>query len=413
MGNVAYPVDRQLYNPQGYYRYFGIIVTVPIGDIDFTPSRESLMDTPTTRATIERVQKEFTEGITDAIVTDIATAPTHADALTRFLAWPEALVKAAGAITYKGQEIPKTFKGDFWVYESNRARYGLHAETEVDHKTIQKAVMISGFKNTAVTARHKAKIRAWAEDEFPNSYVFILSENEVGAPWTENINRGTWAEVASTDIDGPKVPGQKRIRAKFDVLDSNGWFKETNTFDTTKDIVFLGPREGIDRYDIIAVKDMLTDAVVISLGKNRWAKFQRDFEGATHINTYIKNRVQEYVDALTVSDSLSMNATAQDKWLAKNLDLSAIEDTELVDYLSLVKSAGVDTPTMKRYNVGVAAARKFGIPVKTPKHDVPKSPTKNYPLLASDGYSYNYRVDKRHAVIYINAVHAANNKESN
>lgn len=409
MGNVAYPVDRQLYNPDGYYRYFGIIAYVPIGDIDFTPSRESLMDTPTTRATLLRVQDEFKDGITKAIIADIAGAATHADALTNYLAWPEALVKAAGDVTYKGLSIPKTFKGDFWIYEANRARYGLTSQNEIDHKTIQKAVVITGFKNTAVTARHKAKIRAWAEDEFPNASTFVLSEKEVGAPWTDNVDSGTWAEVAATDIDGPKVPGQKRIRAKFDVF-SNGYFSETNTFDTTKDVVFMGPREGYDAYSIRQLGSMLDGAVVVQLGKNRWDKFQRDFDGAVHIRTYVKTRAQAFVDALTANDVLSMNASSQDKWLAKNLDLTLIEDKALVDYLALVKKAGVDSATMKRYNSGVAAANVFGISVKAPKHDVPTSPVKNYPLL--NGSTYYYSVDKSHAVIYINAAFAANSKES-
>lgn len=401
MGNVAYPVERRLYT--GYYRYFGIVAYVPIGSVNFTPSREQLHFTTLTNTTIERINKEFTEGIGKAISDDIASAGSKSEALKRYLAWPDSLIKAATSVTYKSLEIPKSFTGDFTIYEPNRARYSTQHAGRIDHRSIKNAIIVHGYTSDNLTARNKQKARIWMEENNKNYNTLIFSPIFPGEGWLDDHAAVAWADIAAVKIETSSTPTAKKVRNKYDVYQSDGTIRNTDTFDTSKEVYYFSPTDDVNFGGMGTVVKHFPDAIIVLLNKNRWAKFNRDFPGAKHLRELVRPEVARLVASVSKMDKMVMRATWSDQRLSTSLPLDKIADPNLREYLTALRDAKKNGGgTSANYNKASTLARIVGIGCPALDYSgISESPTGRYPLLAAS----TTRSD--HYLLYVNAVYAS------
>ena len=124
MGNVAYPFGDGPY-PFGDGRLWNqwpMVAYVPIGSVQFTPSRESLQMTPLTEATLTTLRKRRKDETKPAYLRLIDECPTRAEALQMAL-----IAGKVGlgneTLTYKGQDIPMNMAApkDIRFWEIGRA----------------------------------------------------------------------------------------------------------------------------------------------------------------------------------------------------------------------------------------------------------------------------------------------------
>jgi hypothetical protein len=104
MGNVPYPAPELDDLCRG-----SVLAFVPIGDVNFVPSREALMDTKRTQTTLEGIKASFAKDVQGAIQREIDACQHPADAIRTIIQWEQKLPRQtiqAGAYTYKGRSMP-------------------------------------------------------------------------------------------------------------------------------------------------------------------------------------------------------------------------------------------------------------------------------------------------------------------
>lgn len=418
MGNVAYPAGTSLYN-EGTYRTFRIVATVPIGAVAIAPSREGLKDSPGTVEVLKALREAFSDGVGEAITKDIASAATHGDAIKRYLSWPANLVNAAKGVEYRGEKIPKTFKGDFLIFEPWRRRNQSTSYNEVSLRELSELIFVTGLRPSSLTPRQKAKVAGWAEEnDIDNNMRYAFVQELDDEDWLADTLQVEWDEIKATDIDGPRVPGQKRTGARYKVYNhTNSRFEEVTTLDTTKPIVYYSPKEGITDYGpyVRDYVNLVGDVSVVLLGRNRWAKFLRDFPKAIHIQQYAKPFVIAALSGLTDDDKLALSLNSDDKDKCKLFADAKIDDPAIQDFLALVESSKTaNSPTIVAHTQAATIANRFhiyhGVQDWKVGYKKPVGPFAKYPLL-NNIYSYSNAKQKAHAALYVNAVYAAE-KES-
>ena len=145
----------------------------------------------------------------------------------------------------------------------------------------------------------------------------------------------------------------------------------------------------------------ITDEVqVVSLTRNRWDKFCRDFPTAVMLNTWLSNHVKDAHKALTDDDLLAMGIQNYNKDRLVKLDETRIDDPELVKFIRAAKAKISDSPTRKAFNDALKrAADAIKLHWNVPAVETPLS---KYPLVEG---SIGYKVHP-HVYIYLNAAYA-------
>ncbi|MFD9950973.1 hypothetical protein, partial [Nonomuraea sp. NPDC059022] len=132
MGGIAYPVTpemlvmaqrkcgpqageilRGLASPQS--NRLDLLAFVPVGDVDITPSREDLRDTPRTIAAIARAVEDFHAQRHAAAQREVDAEPTPLEAKNRILALATFLppVNAKTGAAWRGKRLPETIYPNF------------------------------------------------------------------------------------------------------------------------------------------------------------------------------------------------------------------------------------------------------------------------------------------------------------
>lgn len=412
MGNVAYPVDSGLSgNFGGYYKNFHTVAFVPIGSINFTPSREQLHYTPRTNECLRNLRTEFAAQANKTVQRDIDAQTSNAEAIATYYQWSEMFGGSMGSgYTFKGQKIELSYKvpEGYHKWDRQATRYSLdHDETTIDYKFITKALVVTGFEFDKVTTTQRKKVDLWFNEKYTGERIrYVVFVKEIpGSPWTDDLeNVVTYDEIKALRL--PSAPRQKRT-AKYDVVDSSGYTVEADDIDDTQNIYYFSPTEWKGSHSTLRAL-FPDDDVLVSLGANRHAKFLRDFPNAKPLNTAVmKKRLVEVRGMLTAADLIHLSLKPWDRRNLQRFDATKFDDAELSTY---VAAAGVVvSPAAALFQNTIARLNALGI-YSWPEMALSevKSPFRAYPLVA--------RVDSvtpelaEHVYLYCNAVY--NSKEN-
>lgn len=399
MGNVAYPVkDRTTLYQRDYYSKFGIVAYVPIGSINFTPSREQLHYTTTTNNTLARCRKEFAEGLAAAITNDVENAPSHMEALKKYISW-EGMVgrNLPQGVTYKGQTIPKTFPipGGGFTYSPNAYRSSVSETKQIDYHSFVKAAFITGFTGAKISSDQRAKIRTYGDVVGVAPEFWIVTDAGFGGAWVDKVY--SWDDIKKATKSAKK---KSSSGLRFKVYDmAKGQFIETDEIDEDTTIVYFSPADyKWCSWNQVATSDEIT---LVSISKNRWDKFLRDFPEAVTLQKHLRAREAKVIADLTESDRLALGIVKQPslKSFLQGLDPTKVKDPDLLRYISLVQASNVNSDTIKKWRAMAGVLGEFNMAAKEVTID--SDPIMRYPLIAG-----NLRVQP-HTYIYINAAYEA------
>lgn len=418
MGNVAYPVNNGLY-AQNSYKDFGVVAYVAIGDVNFAPSREALQYTPKTNATIERIRKDFNDGLIGSIQADINASADHAEAIVRHHKWTKMLgYHMPKGMTFQGDDIPTAFSVYGFTYEPDRYRRQVSSVRQVHFEWLPNATIITGFDKESISTVYKQKIKQLAEDFDLNDTQFILVEKPFGDKWLAKIDTVTWDDVKAVKLDnGPRKAAGPRGKQSYKRWDASAdWWVDDDVLSTTAKIVYFSPaekvgyRQNLDYDHARALTKADPDVMIVMLGMNRWDKFKRQFTQAVHIKDYVKGLLPGAVDLVTAEDKeiLSFNSAPWNvKDSLRRLDETKIDDPALVAAIEATKSQKDEfSDGYKRYQTLRNLGRLFNMAV--PDINVPtfKNPLDAYPLVQVSAYNKGIHA---HNYLYINAAFAAAN----
>lgn len=370
MGNVAYPVPDEYrieFQTPESYDFQCIVAKVPIGAVNFTPSREQLMLTKKTKETLAAIKAEATEKRQTALgktVSDAKSKPEAAEAILKAvsLGWN-------GTPVFEGDALPQSInpaddKGKRkhlpFVVANGVKSYGKSYSTERDLTAAiwVNALWVVGFDQSDFSPYKRKKLDKWIhENEINvtinngnryNRYRHFIFVKEIPAelkPWIYEDRIYQWE-----DIDAVKLPRPERVGTKKGVVDGrpagsyDGYVdgKQMNVqaadIDTSKPIFYVTSKGHLD-FNLVdfAAPNGYT---LVYLTKNRVAKFTRDFPQAKNYLKEIKEMGEKYIEKLTDEDMLRyLIGNDYSGEALRRFDETKIDDKEMKDLILLAKGA--------------------------------------------------------------------------
>lgn len=363
-GGVAYPTD---YGIDGV----SLIAFVPIGSVDFAPSREAVMDTKATRAAIERVKAEYAEGVGAAVQSLIDGAADRAEALN---AWVNARwLDTQAAPRWNGADVPTDFGypdgTQLWVlgssyrtyYGSTRGR-GAHAHHRaVTIEQAGQAYWITGFSNTTWSATMRDKLDGFLADRLGEDNVgstdgSILTPRDEPphADWIDPERVFTWEDVRKFKLPSPSTgavasTSARRVAGTYNVFPgedcTDGRIRRTSKYpadDLAKSkrplyYVEGGAYDGHHQARVLATLGSYWNLAVVP--GNRLAKFKRTFPKAVSFREGVEAAALKWWRALDADEqALLVWQPSDDETEAAGLgiDPDALSDRVLAERLELI-----------------------------------------------------------------------------
>lgn len=426
MGNVPYPtkiggregLDVEL--PRDHYA----VVFVPIGSVNFAPSREALMDTQTSKATLRAAAAEYKRGIAGVVERAVKNAPTHYAARQAAKDW-SAFIGSGVQVTYKGEAIPTALthpldgtswprpeKGPDRGYEVTSSYYKTKTSA---HWTISSNgwddyLWVHGWDYAKLSPTQHAKLGKYMTDNgiVTDRYnrrpqVVLHPLPFPHAKWIAPERMVDWATIDAIVLptDG-SIPGYKPARksGSFDCWIDGVWTKQVdaNDFSTKHPIYYYsGPQAWwqASRYNDVFVA-LGGSYTLVTMPSNRRDKFLRDFPTALTVREGVAKLHADWAAKLT-SDQQKALAMYDEHFSATlaTLDRSKVKDPALQEAIRIAK---IDlTKVLESRKVFGRAEMTFKSTAKV------KNPLTEYPLFRSD----ELRKNADHTYWYLNAAFAA------
>lgn len=411
MGNVAYPVPQSSRIYKNQYARTGVVAYVEMGEINFTPSRESLHMTSLTEATLERLRNEFSEETKKYIEDKISSAPTHEEALKNYFEVQNTnLGIYAGQVKYKNEAIP-THVSFRWMYHINVGTTYESSYTEIKRLINNKVLIVHGYEYDKVHTTHRQKMRLWLDANGMSDTSFIyISKSIPMAHWLESIPSVHWDDVRAMKIVRPKSDSVKNDL--FDAINSRGHRIANQKVDPKKKIVYSSPTTFAAEESRDLIARFLTnkdDTQLILVNKNKWKAFKTEFPQALHIEEAVTKILDDYVANLTEEEKLYLRSNWQDRNFCARLDPAKILDPVIKAAVKSLSTDGLSDKTTSQYELMQHVAYKWDYK-NFPKLVVNYSDRlfEQYPLLDVYGHRDLKYVPLEHVYLYMNNCYKAN-----
>lgn len=210
-------------------REYSALLTLDIGSVNFTPSREALNFTPATEAVLDLATDYVRMAATRFIREDIEKAPTYSEALKRFGLWdrPSGMRWGGRQLTLR---VP--FTGWDFTFGSNRA------ESITSLRSDEVKALVWGIPTKSLTVKQRDKIRRFYEGENLHR---VFASVEMAQPfWATDDVAVSWADIDAVVPDPPK---SQRIRsagrgAQVEVY-SGGYWESAYANELDDDLPFV------------------------------------------------------------------------------------------------------------------------------------------------------------------------------
>lgn len=389
-----------------------------VAPIEFTPSREDLEYSEHTRATLSKIIHKFEDDLMATAEAELKSAKTHSEAYTVWSKWKGTMHgRLFSDLTFKGEK----FRSDFPVVarkaKANGSR-GTEAVREWGVESCEKTLFVTECGvNTTKQVRDKVKAyidQTWAVDDFAPTHVLFLPDpksvlDSVWVDW-DKMHIVTWAEIkkALPKFYNPRnyVPGSGRVPGSWDYWTRDGKVVEASV-PTDKKLLWMEKTHD-NKVNQQGVLEMLnSDAVVLLVPANRYAKLMRENPGIESFWTWARAQVKTDGPSLLSKDAKRVFGINSDRvnWINK-LDMSRVDDKDLhKDKILLVRRDEL----LKEYNLNKRLADMLrmgynGFTEYTPNRDGVTDFYHRYPLLAQISM---YRAIDDDVYIYMNAKYKA------
>jgi len=317
MGNVCYkyggdsPFDGT--NDKVDLRKANVIHFAPIGSVQFAPSRESLMDSKTTKAYVNAMAMTTAKEMVRAWEQGIANAANEIEAM-KIAHATKGIVTATAK--WRGKEIPQQLPERGIAYDMGASRYSVNNNTFIPTPLgsyyDNGVVYIKGYPQAELkNPKHKGGIRAFAESldlkTHRSCYAYLITAGTTASPWVEWHD---WSEVepfvkAYNQTPATGYHGTRTVRGVTE------WTKakavKAPTLDPNDKYVVYSQNQN----ELASThRDILIDAGyrVIEMTANRHAKFMREFPNTVEYGVAIHAIEQDAWNALSDDDKSHLSA---------------------------------------------------------------------------------------------------------
>lgn len=426
MGGVGYPVNDYEVNLGQMLPYNEAVVCfVPMGSVNFTPSREELHYTKLTKDTLSEYQAKVKANVIAAAEREVAEAANHTEAILAARRWRQTLSNHPWR--YKGTPLPPINYGGLQIDEALKyspSNYGKRKASPceyLDLNDLDKYVFVTGFTGKTLTTNVRAKMDKYAEDNQISGSVYVFCDVQGQLPWTEACTSVAYDTIKAVKL--PKTAKGSYAPSPWDVYrvhpGGSAWAKETDIQD--KNLVYLSPawlgeapRRG-GRLTMEHLTSALPNVTFISAGANRWERLIREYPHAKALNVALCEAVAAKIKAMSedakagVADQYVFNTfqrLVSNRYTIEDADVAAVVASApkvqraaepYNDYLRNVEHV---RRILRYYDVSIDTA-KVESELVTKAHEA----LDTYPFIR-----YTNEAGIEHTVAYINAIHKENSK---
>jgi hypothetical protein len=319
MGNVAYPFEQSWNETNGR----SVVARVPIGCVDFTPSRESLDYTKRTRETLEDLRHFIEDNARRAFDEKVAALTSKAQAL-RFASEVQGMF-AWSIVKYGGEQPPSEFhfpeattwrtdctdESSSWSKISRVTREAVLADTPtkyVRNRNYRRAaIFVTGSKAMSSSPQFKCKLHQYlVANNLVGKGDVIICDKPVGIDWWGDIVE---AVVPVEDVKAmpglPKDSIARRVRPKGIKLLRDGGY---DVVDDLPDNVVCWIESTVSQNWRDQVRGFLSvmgkEAVYVL--KADMPKFKRDYPDAPHFIEWVQNAFDALSARMTLVHGLAL-----------------------------------------------------------------------------------------------------------
>lgn len=245
MGGVPYPVPAdyrsKLENVSRKYCVF----YVPMGDVDFVPSREEMNLTPRTKDYLSNLIERFIVNVGKTVAREINGCTEFPEALAVATKWRSVgNFEQKQKFTFRGLDIPTHFERKHWLYDGTY-QYGSRKQSK-EYRTsadkLGKSVFVHGYIAEGSPSKGiREKVWRWLENNSHDKRdIIIYADTDFVGAWSTAI-KVNYADIKATKLPTAKSVSAGKVRAyDWDVVNANGQLKEENLPDTTK-VAYYSP----------------------------------------------------------------------------------------------------------------------------------------------------------------------------
>ena len=289
MGGVAYPIQQSKlpYEMQRNDDRMRAIVRVPIGTINFVPSREALTYNKRTLETITDAWNFIYAGMGRMVQAKIDAAPNAKEAWRIWMNWRYVAQKAK--LHYNGTpfvdsiDVPDKMRtlilpiqASSWSNSDRSERVSYNIDVR---KAYECVLHVVGHQGTAIAASTKARMRLYAEQHGLTKGNILVYPKIFGAPWLTNatVNRVRFDVIKAIQL--PDVPDKiktVRQRAKYRTLISHGDLEYSDELPETVKCWLPAVYNSLSRTEVRDFAGSNTVAVVLAADEKRFLRDHPD-----------------------------------------------------------------------------------------------------------------------------------------
>lgn len=425
MGDVPYPVNRD-YMPNTNLG-IKIAVYVPIGTVEFTPSREALVYNNELVRAIKGVHEEVRQRLFKEACKEIVEAPTHKEAMNLWSEPPRIVRNDYSnwqSMTYQGEP----FKGYVSLAETGYSvrrdyndRLRLNEFASIQKSDCQTTALIVTGVESKPTTSFKRKVMKYASDNgisnggrYDNT--IVLLDSDITSPWFQDIKRVDKATIDAVKFPRPPKDPNAPAKPRAAVVGYDAWEKTASgpvkhpnaTKMPTSNVVYYHNSDlkgkDVKAGDILAAVE--TGTTLVELGKGRLAKFLKSYPSAKHLNTVIYDHAKKHVDGLTDLDyeTRALGYTMM-SFLNALDNVTDVKDPDLQKLATVVRAnkggRAQSTDWEKAHAIAMTAYRITG------KYDLYTKVRDGVKSRISEKYPLIHQNRQDHSLIYVNAVYEA------
>lgn len=360
MGNVPYPHPngRELANLSYDYR---TVAFVDIGDVNFSPSRESLQMTSKTKDCLEHIKLEFQLKLPAAIQDSIANASSFSEAIHMRNDWHKYLGYGMSMpnVLYKGYTVPTRFevKG----FKVNVRSYRSYRDSFTALTSDLRGTLVVSDYGVKYNSSHRNKAIKYFEHQFPNEkleQIVFVTERMPVSPFIDKTHVVSYNELRKMKIDAKNSTGpRKQMLGSYNCITVTGGIIDYHTeimaadLDTTKPLMYI-EESFIEGKFMRYFAKKYPDMTIVKLSKNRTEKFLRLFPGTKGAFLALRELLADDISKLDKDEIASYCLMHHNRNMYNFVKL--LNNNELLDpeFNRMVRIAKIDTTNVSNFFSG-------------------------------------------------------------
>ena len=425
MGDVAYPVafDKITFAnaERGWNNSWAVVAFVPMGSVNFTPSREQLHMTRLTTNTLKGIGEAFDAAIVKRIEEAVEKCDTYHDAWVKAKEWSDIVKFGNVNITYKGEAIPNEVKIDGIVVRPG-TRGGIHRGGGRSFTHNKKSYLfITGFTKTlsdgkvildSTSSSQRSIISKWLDEVGPYFSEYMLVMEPVDNVWLgDDVVNISWEEIKAA-TKHLRSASYRQAAGTYPIYDPTDTYAKDMIMPASDKIAWMHYKGENNNFSINDAVKALPGYYIVRVAGNRLIKFNRDFPEVKSVKAVVRETLSTNLPAKTKFDLMADTWDRHTMEYFGSWDASKIRDPAIVSLIDDCNKA-LKSDWNAKHTAQVATAARFGIVLQQDeakeKPGEAKESLAGYPLLA---VHFNYygrfqepSVPRDHIYEYINFIY--------